>query len=214
MRGFGETTYDREDGWSPVGDAVALLEAAGLRKPIVVASSMGGQGAVDLALAHPERVGGLVLIGSAIRGAPYPESEDEPELYAWLEAAEAAGDLDEVNRLEAWLWLDGPSAPEGRVGGAARELFLEMNGRALRAPERGEEAEPPAAWPRLREISVPTLVMVGRLDERGLQEVDEQAARAIPGARFRPLDGVAHLPHLEGDPATLEAIEAFVDSLA
>ena len=216
MRGFGETTYEREDGWSPVADALAVLDAAGLERPIVVACSMGGQVAIDLALAHPERVGGLVLIGSAARGAPYPESEDrsELEIYERLEAAEAAGDLDEINRLEAWYWLDGPSASEGRVGGPARELFLDMNGRALRAPDRGEEAELPPAWPRLGEIAVATLVMVGRLDERGLQEIDEQAAGIIPGASFRALDGVAHLPHLEGDPVTLEAIERFLDSLS
>lgn len=215
MRGFGETTYEPEDGWSPVGDAVAVLDAAGLERPIVVACSMGGQVAIDLALAYPERVGALVLIGSAARGAPFPDSEDrsELELVERLDAAEAAGDLDEVNRLEAWYWLDGPSAPEGRVGGAARELFLDMNARALRAPERGEEAELPPAWPRLGEIAVPALVMVGRLDERGLQEVDEQAAGIIPAARFRALEGVAHLPHLEGDPATLAAIEGFVESL-
>jgi hypothetical protein len=28
------------------------------------------------------------------------------------------------------------------------------------------------------------------------------------------LDGVAHVPHLEGDPATLDEIAAFVDALA
>jgi pimeloyl-ACP methyl ester carboxylesterase len=36
----------------------------------------------------------------------------------------------------------------------------------------------------------------------------------IPGARLRLLDGVAHVPHLEADPATLDEIAAFVDSLA
>ena len=57
-RGYGETTYEREDGWSPVADAVAVLDAAGLQRPIVVACSMGGQTAIDLALAHPDRVAG------------------------------------------------------------------------------------------------------------------------------------------------------------
>ena len=36
------------------------------------------------------------------------------------------------------MWLDGPSAEEGRVGGRARELFLEMNDRALRAEDPGD----------------------------------------------------------------------------
>lgn len=214
MRGYGETTYEREDGWSPVADAVAVLDAAGLQRPIVVACSMGGQTALDLALAHPDRVAGLALIGTAIRGAPYPEVEEGPtaELNARLEAADAAGDVDAVGRLDAWMWLDGPSAPEGRVGGPARELFLAMNGRALRAEDPGDEAELPAAWPRLGELAVPTLVLIGRLDVEDIQTIDEQAAGMIPGARLVYLDGVAHVPHLEADPATLDEIAGFVDA--
>ena len=213
-RGFGETVYEREDGWSPVTDAVAVLDAAGLERPVVVACSMGGRTAIDLTLAHPDRVAGLALIGSAIRGAPYPDLTEGPtaELNVLIEAAEEAGDLDEVGRLEAWMWLDGPSADEGRVGGAMRELFLEMNARALRAEDPGDQAETPSAWPRLGEIAVPTLVLIGRLDAEDIQVVDEQAAALIPGARLKYLDGVAHVPHLERDPATLDEIAAFVDA--
>ena len=216
MRGYGETTYEREDGWSPVADALAVLDAAGFERPVVVACSMGGQAAIDLALAHPERVAGLLLIGTAVRGAPYPDLTEGPtaELNARIESADAAGDMDEVGRLDAWMWLDGPGAAEGRVGGPARELFLEMNGRALRAPDPGEPADLPAAWPRLGELAAPTAMLVGRLDAEEIVTIDEQAARIIPGARLEFLDGVAHVPHLEGDPAALDAIAAFVDALA
>jgi len=216
MRGYGETTYERDDGWSPVADAVAVLDAAGLERPVVVACSMGGQAAIDLTLAHPDRVAGLLLIGTAIRGAPYPEPEDGPtaELNARFEAAEAAEDLDELGRLDAWMWLDGPAAEEGRVSGPVRELFLEMNGRALSAEDPGDQGEIPPAWPRLGEISAPTLILLGRLDAEDIRAIDEQAADLIPGARLIQLEGVAHVPHLEGDPATLDAIAAFVDGHA
>src|SRR2546423_8133105 len=112
MRGFGETMFEPEDGWSPVTDALAVLDSAGLNRPVVVACSMGGQTAIDLTLAHPDRVAGLVLIGTAIRGAPYPELEEGPtaDLNVRLEAADCAGDINEVARLDAWMWLDGPSA--------------------------------------------------------------------------------------------------------
>ncbi len=215
-RGFGETAYEREDDWSPVSDALAVLDAAGLQRPVVVACSMDGQTAIDLTLAHPDRVAGLALIGTAIRGAPYPDLQEGPtaELNARLEAADSAGDIEEVARLDAWMWLDGPGATEGRVSGPARELFLDMNRRALQAEDPGEQAELPAAWPRLSEIAVPTLVMVGHLDAEEIRAIAEPAAGMIPGARLRLLDGVAHVPHLEADPATLEEITSFVDSLA
>jgi pimeloyl-ACP methyl ester carboxylesterase len=208
--------YEHENGWSPVSDAVAVLDAAGLQRPVVVACSMGGQTAIDLTLAHSDRVAGLALIGTAIRGASYPDVQEGPtaELNARLEAADSAGDIDEVARLDAWMWLDGPSAAEGRVSGHARELFLDMNRRALQAEDPGEQAELPAAWPRLGQIAVPTLVMIGRLDAEEIQAIDQQAAGMIPGARLRLLDGVAHVPHLEADPTTLDEIAAFVDALA
>jgi pimeloyl-ACP methyl ester carboxylesterase len=214
-RGYGETVYEPEDGWSPVADTLVVLDAAGMQRVAVVACSRGGQTAIDLTLAHPDRVAGLVLIGTAIRGAPYPELEHGPtaELDARFEAAEAAGDIDELGRLDAWMWLDGPASEEGRVGGEVRELFFDMNGRALRAEDPGEQAEPPAAWPRLGEISAPTLLMVGRLDAEDVQPISEQAAGLIPGAQFRYLDGVAHLPHLEGDRITIQAMAEFVDHL-
>jgi pimeloyl-ACP methyl ester carboxylesterase len=215
-RGYGETTYERENGWSPDADALAVLDAAGLQQAVVVACSMGGQAAIDLTLAHPDRVTALLLIGTAVRGAPYPDLQKGPtaELEKRIEAADAAGDIDEINRLEAWMWLDGPEAEEGRVGGPARELFLDMNGRALRAEDPGEQAELPAAWPRLGGLGVSTLVMIGRLDAEDVRVIDEQAAGMIPGARLRWLEGVAHVPHLEGDAATLDEISAFADAHA
>jgi pimeloyl-ACP methyl ester carboxylesterase len=56
--------------------------------------------------------------------------------------------------------------------------------------------------------------LIGRLDVEDLQATCEQAASILPGAQLSFLEGVAHLPHLEGDPATLEQIARFVGSFA
>ncbi len=210
-RGFGETSYTAESGWSPVTDAVRVLEDAGAGNAVVVGASLGGRTALDLALARPDLVARLVLIGPAVRGAPQPEIDPGwAELDQRLEAAEEAEDLDEVNRLEAHVWLDGPLQPEGRVGGTVRSLFLDMNGRALAAPDPGEAETLAPAWDRLGEISVPTLVMVGEHDLAHVLQACRHLAATVPGARLVELPGVAHLPHLEADPATLQEIRAFV----
>ena len=65
-----------------------------------------------------------------------PGLEDLERRY---DAAYEAKDLDELNRLEAEIWLDGPFHP-GRVEGPARDLFLDMNRIALEAPEPGRAA--------------------------------------------------------------------------
>ncbi|MGC9221954.1 MAG: alpha/beta fold hydrolase [Solirubrobacteraceae bacterium] len=214
-RGYGDTLYEAEDGWSSVADALAVMDAAGCDRACLVAASMGGRVALDFALTYPERVAGLVLIGSGVSGAPGGEPPDGrvARLIADIEAAEAAGDVEDVNRLEAWLWLDGAGAPEGRVAGAVRELFFEMNDRALRAEDPGPQADPEPAWPRLCEITAPTLVLVGDLDLERLHGISESLAASIPVAQLTRLPGVAHLPHLEHDADTLTRIADFVDQL-
>jgi pimeloyl-ACP methyl ester carboxylesterase len=214
QRGYGGTTYEPEDGWSPVADAVAVLDAYDVGSVVVIGCSMGGGVALDLALTHPDRVRALVLIGSAVSGAPdlehlEPGLEDLEKRY---DAAYEAGDHDTLNELEAVIWLDGPFHP-GRVTGAARDLFLDMNRIALEAPDPGEKRDGVDAWQDAAAIAVPTLVMIGEHDLDHTQGGAVHLAATIPGARLVELSGVAHLPHLENDETTLREITAFVSSL-
>jgi pimeloyl-ACP methyl ester carboxylesterase len=212
-RGYGDTTYQSEDGWSAVEDAVAVLDAYDVGSAVVVGSSMGGRTAIDLVLTHPDRVRALLLIGPAVSGAPEPTYEPEVlALDAEWEVAEERGDQATVNRIETRVWLDGPTAPEGRVTGPTRALFLEMNAQALDADDPGERREDAEAWDRLAEIAVPTLVLVGEHDLQYIKANCAHAVNTIPGARLVELPGVAHVPHLEGDQKTLDEIAAFVTS--
>ena len=213
-RGYGRTTYAPQDEWSAVDDALSVLDAYDVPSAVVIGSSMGGRTSIDLTLTHPERVRALVLIGPAVSGAPEPTYE--PEVLAldeeW-ETAEERGDQATLNKIEARVWLDGPTAPEGRVTGSARDLFLEMNAQALDADDPGERREDAAAWDRLSEIGVPVLVMVGEHDLRYVKENCAHAVRSIAGARLVELPGVAHLPHLEADETTLRETVAFISAL-
>lgn len=209
-RGYGETVYDLEDGWSPVADALAVLDAHGSVPAIVIGCSMGGRTAIDLTLAQPDRVSALVLIAPAVGGAPAPVLDPVvAELDRLMDAADAAGDLDEVNRLEAIVWLDGPDRP-GRASSSARERFLAMNGIALRAADPGDQLSPEDAWTRLAGIAVPTLVVIGDLDLAHVRRNSRHIAASIPGATLLELPDAAHLPHLEAHPGTLDAIAGFL----
>jgi pimeloyl-ACP methyl ester carboxylesterase len=214
-RGFGQSLH-ADDRYSQVGDLAAVLDATVGAAPVVlVGCSQGGRIALDAALAWPGRVRALVLVAPAISGAP-DAGPMPPAIDAWIaqvERAEAAADIDRINELEAHAWLDGPLAPEGRVAGAARALFLDMNEIALRAERRGTESEPPPAWDRLHEIAAPSLVIWGDLDFPHLLARCETLAQRLPHAVPLRMRDAAHLPNLEHPAAFNAALADFLGRL-
>lgn len=130
-RGFGDVP-PADGPFRHVDDVLAVLDAVSPDAPAWLAgSSMGGGVALDAALEVPERIAGLVLLAPTISGDSEPDEEEYVAatngLASAIDAAWTAGALVECNRLEVWLWLDGPAGPEGRVSGPPRELALDMN---------------------------------------------------------------------------------------
>jgi pimeloyl-ACP methyl ester carboxylesterase len=203
-RGFGDSPPSPPP-FSHSDDLLAVLDATVDGPAWLVGNSMGGALALDAALAVPERVAGLVLIAPAVNGQPEPDELD-PDTMRIVGQLEAARDVEEQLRLHAWLWLDGPAGPEGRVGGPARELALAMNERILRndVPEDAGEGDVDA-WSRLEEIGVPTTLVWGDRDVPFGIETCRAVAARVPGARTHVLPGTAHLPSLE-QPAELAAV--------
>ncbi|MDT8997671.1 alpha/beta hydrolase [Paucibacter sp. APW11] len=214
-RGFGraQTAAPTPHRW--VDDLYAVLAAAGIERAIFVGCSQGGRIALDAALERPACVAGLVLIAPSVGGAPAPALAGRTAaLQAAIERAQAGGDVDAINQALAALWLDGPLAETGRVSGAARELFLDMDGLMLRQPASGTVIEPAlAAWDHLERVQAPCLVMWGDLDLPHLQQRCEAMVRRIPGARRCIMPGVAHLPSLEAPAAFNAALRPFLNGV-
>jgi pimeloyl-ACP methyl ester carboxylesterase len=210
-----DIAYRRNSALDPVDELFGVLDAHGLDDAILIGNSMGGRIAIDAALEDPKRVRGLFLIAPAVSGAPDATMPPEVDaLVAAIDAAEEAGDLDELNRLEAHLWLDGPGSPEGRVSGAARALFLQMNGDAMRAPQHeGNERQRDPAWGRLGELQMPTHVLVGDLDLPHLVAQAEGIASRVPHGELEVMTGVAHLPTLERPSDVLASCDRFHETL-
>jgi len=197
-RGFGETPAFAGE-FSHLEDLRRVVTSVADVPVWLVASSMGGGVALDLAYSSPELVAGLVLFAPAVSGAPEDVELDAATrgLFESLGPAHERGDLDEMNRIEAHIWLDGPTAPEGRVSGAARDLFFEMNGVVL--ANGGEDVGESGldTWAHIEEITTPATVVVGGLDVSVVGELGERLAGRLPRGRLVKLAGRAHLPYLE-----------------
>jgi pimeloyl-ACP methyl ester carboxylesterase len=197
MRGYGKSELPATS-WSPVADVLALMDALRIREaPHVVGCSIGGGVAIDFALVHPERVAKLVLVGAGVSGQPYDDKYDE--LFAEVTAAEESKDLDVLNEAELKLWLVGPGRASSQIDQRLRDLFLDMNGIALKsdfASAPTKKVDPPA-YGRLAELKAPTLVIVGDEDLSEIRDTADLLVSKIPNARKAVIHNAAHLPNLE-----------------
>jgi 3-oxoadipate enol-lactonase len=195
LPGFGETPPPARPValWAVLRD---LLDHLGLPRAVVVGCSLGGRAAVELALAAPDRVQALVLVGSGLGGHRF----EEPALLELWERTEAAldrGDHLEAAELEVDTWVAGSGRGPEAVGPELRRRVRDMLLVAYaHGPADLEEPDPPAAA-RLGEIGVPTLVVVGEHDRPDIHAMADALAAGIPGAERVVLPGTGHLPSME-----------------
>lgn len=189
LPGFGENPL--EPGvvdW--VGFAAALLDGPAA----VVGCSFGGRIALELAVARPELVERLVLVGAALGGWEW--SDEAAAGFAQEETLLERGDRPAAARQQAEMWL----APGGPPDVRRLTEAMTLRSYELQLPLEDETS---ATWPergaadRLGEIGVPTLVVVGVDDVTDIRTIAERLRREIPGARFATIAGAGHLPSLE-----------------
>ena len=109
-------------------------------------------------------------------------------------------DYEEVVELETQMWTDGPgqAAEAGRARCPAQHGRMEPGelGEPSRRADQVQRLDPPAVG-RLAEVTIPTLVIWGRLDTSESNAAGEKLAAEIPGARSQVYPDVAHMVSLE-----------------
>ena len=214
-RAYGQTPPSRSE-YTHLADLLAVLDVVSPDRPaFLVGSSMGGAIALEAVVTAPDRVAGLALIAPGVPGMP-EYADNPPELDALVDAHREAyerHDLDEINRVEAHLWLDGPLAPEGRVGGPARELFLTTNAAALAVEEQdaGGDADVDV-WAGLTAVTAPITLVYGALDADVPREDPPGFVRRRPGTRWEIWPDRSHLPYLEDPAQTADLVRLRVRS--
>ncbi|MBX9745690.1 MAG: alpha/beta hydrolase [Hyphomonadaceae bacterium] len=203
-------------------DAVdAFARAQGLERFFLAGSSMGGNVAWEYALAHPERVEGLILVDASGWPETRTEYADDPPVFRLLRnpiVGPILRDLD--NTALARQGLENSFFDPALVTDAMVARYTELS----RAPGHrdillqitlGFRERNYATPERLAALQMPVLVMTGDSDRLVPPEHARQFADAIPNARLITFENVGHVPQEEAaEESALAAHEFMYEAMA
>ena len=197
---FHTIRYDRRGyGRSPVAaqayyateDLAAILDHLKVKRVAIVGSSHGGEISINFTLDHPEVVEQLVLVGAVVGGMPYSKHflERGDALGKPLEKGDIKGAITAATK-DKYLTAPGSDAARKRMA----DILL-ANPQDLTHPELELPVKP--ALPRLAEIHIPTLLVVGDADIPDVHAHAGAIEAGIPRARRVVIHDVGHLMYLE-----------------
>jgi 2-succinyl-6-hydroxy-2,4-cyclohexadiene-1-carboxylate synthase len=174
-----------------------------------VGYSMGGRVALHLALARPDLVERLVLVGATAGIA------DEDERAARRQADDDLARSLEEDGVESFLerWLARPLFAGLSRQAAGVDARLENTGAGLAASLRlmGTGVQEPL-WGRLSELRMPVLLVAGERDAAFARAAGEMADCIGAQARVALVPGAGHACHLEQPAAFADVVLPFVSS--
>jgi pimeloyl-ACP methyl ester carboxylesterase len=180
---------------------VRLLDALEIRHAVVGGNSLGGHVALDIALARPDRVSGVILTGSSglfergfTRNVPHVPTHD----YVRSKMEEIFYDPSLVT--PAWV--------------EAVRRVVTTRATALRVLQFARAAKRENLETDLERIAVPTLLVWGKDDRITPPEVAERFHALIPDSELVFITNCGHAPMLERPEAFAEIVEEWLRETA
>ncbi len=175
-------------------DVVALLDALEIERASILGHSMGGYVALQFAAHYPNRLDKLVLVAtSGLAGGALGRT---PPVYS-----ESSFIADPVERTRVrWPRMTGPGFFEAHpdllegLAQASRENAMTFDMMARQSDSAFMTHDAREALP---EITAPTLVIHGDLDQTIPISSGRRLVSTIPNAKLIEYQGVGHLPQFE-----------------
>lgn len=180
-----------------VDDLFRVLDALQIERCILAGESMGGLTVLQAVLNAPERFSGLVLVGARYQGQL---SEGARKLMAGCKADFSA-------TMNSFVKACTPEEDCAAEREWARRIVMRSNPEdAVQMLECMGDVDLAS---RLREITVPTLLIHGRQDVIRPISDSEFMKRNISGSRLVALENAGHVPTITQPTAVAAEIEAF-----
>jgi len=194
-----------------VQDLRSVLDYLKLDKINLLGYSMGGRCALHFTVHFPERVHTLILENSS------PGIEDRLEREARCRSDETLAEFIEEQGLESfvknWANLDLFATQQQLPEGIKNEVRLQRlqnrpHGLAnsLRGMGTGVQQ---SLWNRLKQINIPTLLLVGKADTK-FRQIGVSMHEMMPNSTLQVMPDAGHTSHLEKPLQFTNAVKNFL----
>ncbi len=222
--GHGLTGPDPKEDYSTanfVGDIGEVADKLGLTTFILGGNSMGAKHALAFAIAHPERLTGLVLVdgsgGPMLKLAAKEKDEDKGSGNIGFAIARMPG----LNRIAEQITprslIEQSLEQTVSVKSIATPAMVDRYWELLRYPgnrratlARFSVPYDPLTEADIAKVQTPTLILWGEEDRLIPVEAGQWLAKTLPANTLRIYPKIGHLPHEEAPAATLADLEAWL----
>ena len=206
---------------------VALMDALGIERAILLGHSFGGGATMETALTIPDRIDALVLadvggLNLNLQPAPKPQGRSAMEMFLGtpfvrnpILSATATNPLFTKTLLSAMI-LDPTDATKEKVRILEEPLVLQgatnTLGDWLKAVLGSQEISLTSDPANYQRLTMPTLILWGDSDTVIPLKEGEYLQSIMPNATLVIMQGVNHIPHVEDHEMFIEIVLEFLGS--
>ncbi|MDP2131821.1 MAG: alpha/beta hydrolase [Erythrobacter sp.] len=195
-----------------VADVLAVADKLGLERFIIGGNSMGGKHALAFAIAHPDRVSGLVLVDAS--GGPMPQDKAANKNNGGGNIGFRIARMPGINRLVEQITprsLIAQSLEQSvSVRSIITEPMIDRYWELLRYPgnrratlQRFSQPHESLTEAEIAGVTAPTLILWGEEDRLIPVAAGQWLAKVMPTAQITVYPNIGHLPQEEAPAATL-----------
>lgn len=193
LRGFGasEPLGELTTMGEYADDLAALVDSLKISRVILVGHSMGGYVALNFATRFADKVAGLILVSTKAG----PDSEEAVK-KRHESAARALSDGEGPLLTDMAAKMVAKGSTDTKLVTEIETLMRPAQARGIANALKGMAARPDS-FPRLRQITAPTLIITGDADVLISADESRSMAAKISGAELEIMAGAGHLVSFE-----------------
>lgn len=219
VRGYGKSALPLSDvQYSDREDLKALLQYLEINKAHICGLSRGNAVAVDFALAYPEMCYSLISVGPWVNGygAGDFKSPNADSLYSIMPQANSLLKSKGPKAITDFIWKGNNCLARSIIKQPTLDSLLKMGydySYWSHLNKSKIEWLTPSGISRLKEITIPTLIITSEYDLEASKEIANLMAKEISGSKMEFLKNAGHIMNMDKPEEFNKIISDFINPL-